>query len=112
MADSFDGFLAAALAPPERAPDRAFVAGVQARIAFEQRLGAQRRAVTRRLAAELWAVAVIAAALIILGRSDAIAGFAAQSPAPALAILLSMFALTIVGFGATLGVRSRSSAAG
>ena len=43
MADEFDAFLAVALAPEQREPDRAFVARVQAGIRLDEQLRAARR---------------------------------------------------------------------
>jgi hypothetical protein len=91
MADEFDRLLAAALAPQERAPDRHFVARVQAAILLEERLAAQRSSLIQDLAWQLVALAAVAAALSWLGRADAVAGLAAESPAVALAILLVLF---------------------
>jgi hypothetical protein len=95
MADEFDLFLGSALAPPEREPDRQFVARVQARIVLEERLAAQERALLGSLLRELLAVAAVAGALWWISRSEAVAGRVAESPAAALAILLALFMFVV-----------------
>ena len=98
MADEFDLYLAAALAPAERSPDRRFAERVAARIALEERLGAERRSVARELTAEVVAIAAVAAGLLWLGRAAPVAGFFAESPAAALTCLLTGFGLLVVLF--------------
>jgi hypothetical protein len=98
MADDFDAFLAARLAPPDRLPDRRFVAGVQARIAVEQRFERQRRAVLANLAAQLIALAAVGAAVWWLSSAAPVANWTGEFPAEALAILLAAFALMVVLF--------------
>jgi hypothetical protein len=95
MADEFDRFLAAGLAVPERDPDRGFVRIVQARIALEQRLAAERSALLRGLAVQVGALAALAAGMLLIARAPAVADFTAQSPAVALAGLLAGFSLWI-----------------
>ena len=103
MADEFDRYLSAALAPPDRTPDRKFVARVQARIALEERLAAQQRSLLGNLLKQLGALGVIAAALWWISRSGTAAGLASESPAVALSILLALFMLVVV----VLGFRTR-----
>ena len=95
MADEFETFLTDALAPPARDPDREFVTRVQTRIAIEQRLLAERRTMLRRLGVELMGLAAIAAGLVLLARTEAIASLAAQSPGLAMVALVSVFALVV-----------------
>ncbi|HEX4762609.1 MAG TPA: hypothetical protein VFU87_07435 [Sphingomicrobium sp.] len=96
MTDDFDRFLREALAPERRDPDRRFVARVQARIALDRYLKAERRGLLRRLGAELLALLAVAAGLLWLGRAAPVAGFFAESPGVALAALLSGFALLVL----------------
>jgi hypothetical protein len=98
MADEFDRFLSDALAPEERDVDRTFVSRVQARIALDECLRAERRSVLRRLGAELLAIGAVAVALLWLGRAETVAGFFADSPAMALTSLLSAFAFLVFLF--------------
>ncbi len=93
MADDFEHFLSAALAPEERWPDREFVARVQARIALEERFAAERSAIGAKLGIELLALIGVAAGLVWLARAPAITNLASESPALTLAILLTGFAL-------------------
>lgn len=102
MADEFDRFLASALAPEERLPDRNFVARVQAAILLEERLAAERSSLTRGLITQLVALAAVAAALWWIGREDPVAGLFSESPALGLAILLT-------GFACLVGLFSRRS---
>ena len=92
MAEEFDRFMASALAPPERRPDRQFVARVQARIALEQRLYEERRTMIVRFAEQLAGLVAVAAALWWIGRAPFVAGWFAESPALGLAILIACFA--------------------
>ena len=106
MADRFDRFLSEALAPPERGPDRAFVRLVQARVALEDRLSAERRAVLSGMFLKILALAAFAAGLVWLGRSPAVGGLAAESPAILLALLLAAFSFLVLLFSADRGGRS------
>ena len=104
MADDFDRFLASALAPEDRLPDRKFFARVQAAILLEERLTAQRWWLMRGLATQLVALAAVAAGLWWIGRAGPLADWFAESPAFGLAILLT-------GFGCLIGLFSRRSSA-
>lgn len=96
MTDEFERFLAAALSPAEREPDLAFVRRVQARIALDERLAAERRAMLSALALKSVAIAVFAAALAWFGRSPAVGELAADAPAILLAILLAGFSFLLL----------------
>lgn len=98
MSDEFERFLEDALAPDARPPDRMFVARVQARIALDERLDAERRGMLRQLAVQTAALAGVAAGLLWLGRAEAVDRFFADSPSLALCALLSLFALLLVVF--------------
>ena len=104
MADSFDRFLGRALAPEERAPDRRFVALVQARIALDERLAAQRRELVGSLLRQLAALVSVAAATWWLGRAALVAEWFGRSPATGLVALLAGFGLIVALFsGAAAG---------
>lgn len=104
MADEFDRFLEAALAPPERVPDRRFVAGVQARIALDERLARERGALIGALLKQLAALLAVAAGLWVLGFAAPVDRFVAQSPAVALLVLIGAF-----GCAAALFVEPQSA---
>jgi len=110
MADEFDRFLSSALSPPESAPDRKFVARVQARIALEDRLAAQRSSLIRSLTHQLVALLAVAAALWWIGRAAPVASWFADSPSIGTAILLAAFAclvgLLALRSGAEPGLRT------
>ena len=108
MTDPFDRFLAAALAPEERDPDREFVARVQAHVRLEEYLRGQRRSALRRLAVESLGLLFVAAGLIWLGRAAPVAGFFAESPGLALAGLLAGFGLLVFLFSSQTSGASRS----
>jgi hypothetical protein len=91
VTEEFDRFLAAALAPPLREPDRAFVAHVQGEVALEQRFAAERSSLGRELAQQLIALFAVGAGAWWLGRSAPVADWAAESPATALATLVVAF---------------------
>ena len=98
MADQFDRMLAEALAPEAGGPDRLFVARVQARVALDERLRAERRSVLRQLGIEVAALAAVAGAILWLTRAAPVAGFFAESPEVGLTALLSAFALLVLLF--------------
>ena len=98
MADDFDDFLASSLAPAARLPDRGFVAGVQARIAVEQQLAAERRGLVADLGKQFAGLLAVAAAVWVLGSAEPVADRFAASPAVALAVLLSAFGLLVALF--------------
>ena len=102
--DDFDRFIEA-LGPEEREPDRLFVTRVQAQVRLDERLAAERRRLLTRLGLELVAVAAVAAALVLLAASPAIGEFAAQSPAIAVAGLVTAFGFLIATFR-TFAVRT------
>lgn len=95
MTDPFDAFLAAALEPPSRDPDRIFVAKVQARNALEERLRATRNAELRALGLQALAVFAVAGALLLLLRSHDVARLAEQLPGMTLIALLCAFGLLV-----------------
>ena len=95
MTDQFEGMLASALAPPDRDPDRAFVAQVQARVLLHEALRAERRGALQRLGLQLLAIVAVAAALLLLSRSPEITEFVAESPAVVLAAVIALFSLLI-----------------
>jgi hypothetical protein len=105
MAEEFDDFLAQALAPPDRNPDRAFVSRVQARIRVEERLEAERRGLLSLVPLHFVGIASIAAGLSWLVQSPAIAESAGQSPAILLMIVLAAFIFVALLFGVTPGAR-------
>lgn len=96
MADQFESFLGAALAPPTREPDRRFVGQVQARIALESRLEAERRSIVRRFGVELVGIIAVAAGLAWLGTAAPAAEIATESPWLLLTGLLAIFGLIVV----------------
>ena len=98
MTDPFEAFLAAELAPPARLPDRQFVARVQAGIAIEEQLSAQRRRAVAELARQLVALAAVAGGLWWISRAPPVAIWLVDSPAQALAILLLAFAFVVATF--------------
>ena len=89
--NDFDDFLAAALAPPEREEDHAFVLRVQQRIRIEEALQKTRVALFERLSAGIAALVAVAAAMWWLVGSADFAALAAESPAPVLAGLVVLF---------------------
>src|SRR5689334_23736557 len=95
MADPFDRFLEAALAPPERLPDRRFVAAVQTRILLEDRLAEQRRALVANALKQLLALVAVAASVWVVTRSAPVGNWLSEEPAVALGILLAVFALVV-----------------
>ena len=99
MADQFDHLLKSALAPSNRAPGRKFVLRVQAAIALEERLAAQRSSLLRDLAKQLVAVATVGAAIWWVSKAGPVAAWLAQSPAAGLAIVLAAFVFLVVVLG-------------
>jgi hypothetical protein len=95
MADAFEQFLAASLAPPERMPDRRFVSAVHSRILLEDRLAAERRTLVADLIKQLAALIAVAAALWFMGRAAPAAEWFAQHRAAGLAGLLVAFGLLV-----------------
>lgn len=96
MAEDFDRLLASALTPPERIPDRRFVAGVQARIALEEQLAQDRRSVWTAFWKQFLGVGAVAAGLGVVSRTAPVAGLAEEFPALALASLLAAFAFVLL----------------
>jgi hypothetical protein len=95
MTDNFDAFLSSVLAPPARDPDRQFVLRLQARIALEERLAAERRTLTNDLLKQLAGLLANAAGIFCIATSAAVTSLFAEAPALVLAALLAAFALVI-----------------
>jgi hypothetical protein len=74
---------------------------VQAVIALEERLAAQRRAMTGALARQLLGVLAVGGAAVWIARAAPVASWFEQSPAAALAVLL-------IGFGSLVVLFSRA----
>lgn len=110
MPDAFEDFLAQALAPTDREPDRAFVSRVQARIRIEKRLEAERWSLLSLVPLQIVGIATVAAAVVWLVRSPALAEYAGESPAVMLMGVLAAFTFVIVVFGLNPGTRRLGSA--
>ncbi len=110
MNDPFDDFLGQALAPPERDPDRAFVAQVHARVLLHEAIRAQRRGALQRLSLQLIALLAVVAAFVLLSRSPEVAAFVAESPAIVLTALIALFSMLIGVFTSRAGSRSGDAA--
>jgi hypothetical protein len=95
MSDDFERFLASALAPPERMPDRRFVSAVQAAIVLEERLAAERRALAAGLLKQLAALLSISAAVWLVGRAPLVSSLFAETPGFVLVAVLIAFACAI-----------------
>jgi cytochrome bd-type quinol oxidase subunit 2 len=106
MADEFDRYLASALAPDERLPDRAFVARVQSRIAVEEQLTRERKALLASLIKQLVALGAVAMAVWWIMHAAPIADWFAEFPAVGLALLVACFGLLV----ALLTLRSNEAA--
>lgn len=104
MADDFDAFLSEALAPPDGEADRAFVRRVQAQIRLDAHLRAERGGVLKLLALQVLGVAALAAGGFWISRSPAVAGFAGESPAILLTVLLAVFSFVILLFSERTGL--------
>jgi hypothetical protein len=104
----FDTFLTSALAPGERDADRAFVARVQSRILWEERLDAQRKAMKAGLLRQILAILSFAAGLLWLSRSPGLSTVTIDSPAIALGALLALFSLLVVVLSVGSQASSRS----
>ena len=100
MADEFDSFLKASLAPGERLPDRRFVARVQGAIALEERLARQRRALAASLTSQLAALVAVAAGVWVIGRAEPVAEWLTSTPAIGLAIVIGGFTAAVALFAA------------
>jgi hypothetical protein len=94
----FDTFLADALAPQEREPDRLFVARVQAQVRIDTHLAKERGAIARRLGLQLLGVAAVAAGVVIVAESPAVGQFAAYSPEIFVLSLLAAFGFVVAMF--------------
>ena len=95
MTENFDSFIISALVPPERGPDRLFVARVQARIALEHRLHDERRAMLGRFMEQLAGLMAVAAGVWWIGRMTPVANWFAESPGLGLGLLIAVFAFLI-----------------
>ena len=106
MSRDFDHFLASALAPASRDPDRRFVLRLQARIALEERLSAERRSLKVDLLKQLAALLAVAAGIFCIARSAAVTSLFFEAPALVLALLLAAFALVVALIGMRPGTAS------
>ena len=93
-----DAFLATALAPEDREPDRLFVARMQAQVRLDARLTQARRAMARRLGLQLLGIAAVAAAVLIVAESPAAGRLIAYSPEIFVLSLLAAFGFVVAMF--------------
>lgn len=107
MSDDFERFLAQALGPAERKPDRSFVVRTMAQVALEERFAGERRAIIRSTGQEMLALLAVGAGLWLLSRSPAIANLVAESPTLYLSGLLSAFASLVALFSSQTSRRNR-----
>src|SRR3954447_20364587 len=96
MTDDFDEFLSHALAPREREEDHLFVERVQAAIRIDQRLRLVRVGLVRRLVRDLLAVLTLAAGVLWLARSPAVASVSGDSLALGALMLCASFGVLVV----------------
>ena len=101
MADEFERFLAGSVAPPERLPDRSFVASVQARIALEQRLDRQRRQLLASFFSQLAALVAVAVGVVVLAGTPGVSELASESPQIFVAGLLAAFGCVVALFSSS-----------
>jgi hypothetical protein len=106
----FKVFLATALAPEDRDPDRLFVARMQAQVRLDARLTQARGAMARRLGLQLLGIAAVAVAVLIVAESPAAARLIAYSPEIFVLSLLAAFAFVVAMF--TSAPQSRRGALG
>ena len=92
MADEFDSFLAAALAPPEREADRHFVARVRARVALDAYLRAERKSALGMFGKQVLALVAIGTAIAWLARSAGVASLLTRGSGAGLILVLAAFA--------------------
>lgn len=89
--DRFDRFLASAVAPEERLPDRAFVAKVQLAVSLDAQLAATRTMLFGRIVEQVIALAAVALAAIVVARSPFMSDLLSQDPAVTLAGVVIAF---------------------
>jgi hypothetical protein len=97
----FDHFLRDSLGPQEREPDRLFVARVQAQVRLDEKLAARRRTIGLRLLRDSIGIAAIAAGLVVLAESPAVAELAAGSPEILVGGLLGAFGCVVALFSSS-----------
>ena len=91
----FDRFLADALAPPERAPDRRFVERVQQHVRLDELSRANRSRLLDRLGIELLSLVALACGIAAIGGSSEIAESVRQAPHLALPAMMFVFGLWV-----------------
>jgi uncharacterized membrane protein YczE len=99
MPDEFERFLASSLAPPERLPDRWFVAAVQARVELEERFARQRRQLIGSFAVQLVALFAVSCGLFWFASSAPVDGWFAKFPTVGIGLVLIAFVPLIALFG-------------
>ena len=100
--DEFDRFLAQSLAPPNRVPDKQFLARVSQQIVLDKLHRRARAKMFERLGVELLSIVAVGAGLIAVGAGTNIADSAGAVPAVALAGMVILF-----GFWVTLVSRQQ-----
>ena len=96
MADDFDRWLTAALAPAERDPDRAFTARVKALALLDAQYRAAVSATRRRMALETLALGATGIGAVMLARLPQFATGISEYPAGGVAALVAGFALLVL----------------
>lgn len=103
MNDEFDTFLASALAPEDRLPDRQFVSRVQKRIALEEQLTVRHRGALRKTVTDPLAILGLTLGLLWGTQAPGVSEFLAQSSSVPLLVLFAIFTLiaAVLGTGST-----------
>ncbi len=96
-ADEFDLFLAQSLAPPQRVPDRQFLARVSQQILLDKLRRRARAKMFERLCVEVLSIVAVGCGLLAVGAGTNIADSAGNIPPVALVGMVILF-----GFWVTL----------
>jgi hypothetical protein len=87
---ALDRLLREALAPPERASDRAFVVRVERAVAEAERYRRWRAALLRQLGGEAMALAAVAGSLLVIAQAPAVRDALDSAPGLAWSALLAL----------------------
>ena len=93
--DAFDAFLAQSLAPPDRIPDKQFLARVSQQMVLDKLRRRARAKMLERLGVELLSIVAVGAGLLAAGGGTRIAESAGNVPAAVVAGMMIVFAFWV-----------------
>ena len=103
--DAFDRFLAQSLAPPDRVPDKQFMARISQQILLDKLRRRARANMIERLGVEMLSIVAVGCGLLAVGAGTDIADSAGNIPPAAVVGMVILFGFWVTLVSRKVGVR-------